>query len=190
MHLYALSGQSNMVFLNPRRGFIPTLATGLGSSDVKVAKRAWPGKPINLWNPDVAGGLYDMWLAKIRKVAAGGDVESAGIVWMQGEKDAVLGTPKNDYWAAAATMLGRLRETMMADFGVKKVPIVIGRISDHKAGVPEWDAIREAQDALAMDLDDAGLVDTDDLNRGAHYFTPNGYQTLGERFAAAMLGLR
>lgn len=190
MFLYALSGQSNMVFLNPRSSFVPAMATGMGTSDIRVAKRAWSGNPIANWSPDDPASHFGRLVNKINRVAGGDPCSGAGIVWMQGEKDAMLGTPKDSYWTAAATMLGRLREQMMADLRVKRVPIVIGRISDHLAGDILWDAIREAQEDLALGLDDAALVDTDDLNLGVHYFTVNGYKILGERFASAMLSLR
>lgn len=189
MILYALGGQSNMAFLNPKMGLVPTLAAALGTSDVRVAKRAWAGKPISMWGPSEPTGYFQSWLAKIKKTAGDERPELAGICWMQGEADAALGTEKDVYWTKAATLFGALREWFFNELGVDRVPLVIGRISDHAMDDPAWVAIREAQEALADDLSDAAYIDTDDLNRGVHYFTANGYRTLGERFAQAIIAL-
>ena len=49
-HLFILSGQSNMVLLNPYESFIPKLEEKIGQNKIIVIKDAKEGQPIRRWN--------------------------------------------------------------------------------------------------------------------------------------------
>lgn len=198
-HLFILSGQSNMVGLDPDVSFTPAVKQALPGDEVIVIKDAQGGQPIRRWyrdwradpNGKVAegnGDLYRRLMNKVEVATGEKQIDTVTFVWMQGERDAKTGFA--DVYAAS---LAGLIEQLRTDLKRNDMRVVIGRLSDHtppQAAVP-WDDVREAQAAVAEADPLAVWVDTDDLNGvndGLHY-TRAGYKTLGERFANAALQL-
>jgi hypothetical protein len=202
LHLFLLSGQSNMAGLNPKLSFTPTVTKALAPEKVLVVKDAAGGQPIRRWYKKwkpakgkpmpkgyKPGDLYDRLMAKAK--AALGDRKPTTItfVWMQGERDA-RERHGDVYQASFAGLVKQLRD----DLGRKDVRVVIGRLSDFSNGntrYKHWDEVRAAQVAAAEADPLAAWVDTDDLNgkkNGLHY-DKRGYVELGKRFAAAALKL-
>ena len=198
LHLFILSGQSNMAGLNPQISFTPTVTEGLTPDDVVVVKDAHGGQPIRRWYkmwkpagggvPKGNGDLYDRLMAKVRPTIARRKPDTITFVWMQGERDA-----RNDGDVYEASLQG-LIEQLRADLGRPDVNVVVGRLSDFgngRADRPHWDTIRKVQAAVCEADKRSVMVDTDDLNgpkNGLHY-TKDGYKTLGKRFAEAAIGL-
>ena len=200
-HLFILSGQSNMVGLDPEQTFAPMVKEKLGADRVIVVKEALGGahsyfffkgwtsaqgvKPLN-----DAGLVYDRVLPKIREAIGGKTIASITFIWMQGEADAARAGDGELYGRSLQGIMEQLTE----DLGRKDIHLVIGRISDfgmHAPKYPDWNAVREAQVAFAEKRPDSTWVDTDDLNgpsNGLHY-EPEGYRELGTRFAKAALAL-
>jgi hypothetical protein len=199
LHLFILSGQSNMAGLNPNISFTPTVTKALAGADVIVIKDAASGQPIRRWykkwapeggkTPKRTGDLYDRLMKKV--AAAVGDKKPTTItfVWMQGERDANE-KHGNVYAASMAGLIGQLR----ADLKRPDVNAVIGRLSDFSNGnrrYKHWDEVRAAQVKVAENDPRVSWVDTDDLNgkgNGLHYDKP-GYKELGSRFAKSALKL-
>jgi len=112
---------------------------------------------------------------------------SVTFCWMQGERDANGGahTPYKD---ALKLLISNLRR----DLKRPDMNIVIGRIGDYALGRPSPDAVRKAQREIADEDPRGAWVDVDDLNDKevngkiqsvVHFNRPDGYITLGRRFA-------
>ena len=189
VRLFILSGQSNMVGLNPDLSFTPTLRETYPDDEVLVVRDAAGGQPIRRWYKGAQGGnakpgdLYDRLMTKVRQASAGKKIESVTFVWMQGESDGLGRGGEPD---AYARNLAGLIEQLRDDIRRPDTVVVIGRICDHK-NTPGWAAVRAAEMKVAEADPLAGWVDTDDLNgpnNGIHYTKP-GYAELGRRFAVA-----
>ena len=202
-HLFILSGQSNMVGLNPDLSFTPTVTKGLSADKVIVVKDAAGGQPIRRWykkwhapeGKDVPAGkqpwgdLYDQLMGKVKPAIAARRPDTVTFVWMQGERDA-----KESLGEVYAESFKGLIAQLQADLGRTDINVVIGRLSDFdnaNKSYPHWTRIREIQVKLAEDDPRIEWVDTDDLNgpgNGLHY-TKEGYVELGKRFADKALAL-
>jgi len=204
LHLFILSGQSNMVGLNPDLSFTPTVTKALTPGKVIVIKDAMGAQPIRRWykkwtpprGMQVApgrqpwGDLYDRMMGKVKPAAIGSRrPDTVTFVWMQGERDAreSLGEVYAESFKGMIAQLG-------ADLGRTDINVVIGRISDFdndNKRYPHWTLVRKAQVELAETDPRTEWVDTDDLNGegNALHYMKQGYVELGKRFAGKALAL-
>ena len=206
-HLFILSGQSNMVRLNPAESFTPAVEAAFGSGNVIVVKDAAGGQPIRRWykdwrpatgdEPPATGDLYDRLMTKVDSATTGSRLESVTLVWMQGERDA-----REAHGEVYEAALDGLVTQFAADLGRQDVNAVIGRLSDFDPGntrYPHWTKVRGAQTDFAESYARGAWVGTDDLNDGVNeqgneisddlHLSVEGYRVLGERFAAAAISL-
>lgn len=204
VHLFILSGQSNMAGLKPEISFTPAVTKALEPDEVIVVKDAMGGQPIRRWHkkwkpaegrpvaqgkkPRPHGDLYDRLMAKVKPAIEGKKPATITFVWMQGERDA-----KEKHGEVYAVAMAGVIEQLRSDLGHPDLNAVIGRLSDFNVGNKDnhWDMVREAQVKVAEDDPRVAWVDTDDLNGpkdGLHYDKP-GYAELGKRFAEASLKL-
>ncbi|HEX5790294.1 MAG TPA: sialate O-acetylesterase [Luteolibacter sp.] len=206
-HLFILSGQSNMVGMDPGVSFTPAVGAAFGKDKVIVVKDAHGGQSIRSWSksnhefpppttgqvPKVRGELYDRLIEKVKAASAGQALESVTFVWMQGESD--LNNTAYDAY------LKELLDQLEADLAFKKINLVIGRISDAGLDVEKRRqgrlTIRRIQQQFAQAHPRGAWIDTDDLNdrkdgdkvvNDLHY-TQEGYRILGTRFAEKAIGL-
>lgn len=207
MHLFILSGQSNMARMDPAQTFTPAVEEAFGPENVIVAKGAWGGEPIRRWHKgwrsadgeriEPVGDLYDRLMETVRAAAEGKEFATVTFVWMQGERDA-----REGHGGVYGESLNGLIEQLSADLGREDLHVVIGRLSDHGFRNPEfphWTMVRDAQLAAVDDLPRAAWVDCDDLNDGLNeagerieddlHYSVEGYRTLGARFAAEAIKL-
>jgi len=199
MHLFILSGQSNMAKLDPAISFTPTVTKALAEDQVIVVKDAEGGQPIRRWyknwkpasgeNRKPVGDLYDQLMQKVNATLDGKKPDTITFLWMQGERDA---REKNG--AVYGASLKGLLDQLAQDLQREDISVVIGRLSDHgvdNPNIPDWNVIREAQVSLAEANPRREWVDTDDLNGPDDnlHLTKDGYRILGERFAKAALQL-
>ncbi|MEJ2596357.1 MAG: sialate O-acetylesterase [bacterium] len=163
------------------------------------------GSDYGCWEPDYQGtngiNQYDNFLATIRNATAVKDIDgdgtpdflqSAGIVWMQGESD----SPTEEIASRYFDHLKRLMDLIRAALRTDDLPVVIGKISD--SGQNErgkvWDygeLVQYAQEEFAKTDGHAAIVRTT-----AHYgysdpwhYDSEGYIDLGRAFADAMYRL-
>ena len=206
-HLFILSGQSNMVGMDPDVSFTPAVAEAFGKDKVIVVKDAHGGQSIRSWGktnhefpppttgrvPKVRGEHYGPLMEKVKAAIAGQTLETVTFVWMQGESD----LNNTAYDAYLKELLGQLE----TDLAFKKINVVIGRISDSGLDVEKRRRgvvnIRRVQQEFAEAHPRGAWIDTDDLNdkkdgekvvNDLHY-TKEGYQILGTRFAEKAIEL-
>ena len=200
LHLFLLSGQSNMAGLNPDWSFTPTLTNAFAGDEVIVVKVAYNGEPIRKWYnkwappngpaPADNGHIYRELLTKTTAVLAGKPrPDSVTFVWMQGEADAHQGLGT----VYEASLRG-LRDQLSTDLKRADLNWVIGRISDFdmsNAKYPHWTMVRDIQVRVAASTPHTTWVDTDDLNgpQNALHYTHQGYVDLGQCFAAKAITL-
>ena len=202
VHIFILSGQSNMAGMNPKSGFEPEAKKLFPDAEVVYFKVAQGGRPIRLWVKqwdDLAAkhklkprnatpqyytqilSRYQQLLKKHPKPA------SVTFCWMQGERDA---REKLDavYGAALLQLITNLRK----DLNQPEMNFVIGRLSDFgKSDNTPWQNVRQAQVDLAKKDKRGSWVDCDDLNdkekagvkRNDLHYTRDGYELLGRRYA-------
>lgn len=212
IHLFVLSGQSNMYLMKPKDSFIPAVEKALGKEHVIVASNAKRGAAIRNWDKDYPwpesrgipqgrkkpgreektreefmanfGNLYDKLMESIKANTEGKKYDTVTFVWMQGESDS-----GEESVAQYEESFNRVLARLKADLGIKDMNVIIGRLSDYGVGKAGWDKMRELQVKMADAHDNWAWVNTDDLNdrkgNGSNdlHYSENGYKILGERFA-------
>jgi hypothetical protein len=208
VHVFILSGQSNMAGMNPALGFEPEAKELFPDAEVVYFKVARGGQPIRYWvsewdeiavkhGMDVAakrardqnkGTLYYQPILEQYKKLLEKHPRPASVTfcWMQGERDA-----REQLSAAYADALTQLVKNLRRDLEQPEMNFVIGRLSDFgKVDNVEWQNVRQAQVHVANDDPRGAWVDCDDLNdkmaggvkRDDLHYTREGYELLGRRF--------
>jgi len=172
-----------------RRGFGPELAfandwqgqTGRAVRIVKVARTAT--FLAREWSPDEEpGSLYNRLVTRARRAMLSDTMRLRGLLWMQGEADALEEETAQAYHIRFERFVKRLRR----DIGAPDLPVVAGLIDPPEAEFPHAATVRAA--LAGSTLRDYATVECDDLPRrrdGLH-FSPRGLSMLGRRFAAAL----
>lgn len=197
--------QSNVSIYN--RTDWMTLQPGLGADATQFGPELTFGRDIATLFPDEhiglikyavgATALWDDWKATaprgqmytdllkviqnaLADLGPGPTPEIAGVVWMQGESDALEGHGA-EYEANLTSFIQQLR----ADLGIPGLIFGIGQITHNW---PNAALVMQAQANVCATIPLANLVYTDDLVTGTqnHYDT-NGMMILGSRFAKAMV---
>ena len=203
LHLFILTGQSNMMGVDPNTSFIPRLEQDLAADTIEFVYHAIGSRSIGYWDhhwpyPEkiitTPGSMYNVLITRaLRKIDR--DLTSVTLVWMQGEADASLGHA-NVYEDSFLRVLNQFR----SDLDFKDINVVIGRINDccnNHPAYPDWNLIRKIQENLG-ERNQFDWVNTDDLNPvldqdeqpyKALHLTPSGYDILGLRFAETALNL-
>ena len=199
VHLFILSGQSNMAGMNPKAGFEQEAAKLFPDADVPYIKVARGGRPIRLWVRqwnDIAKKhrlktmskgteYYEPILKQFKAIVEKHPkLTSVTFCWMQGERDA-----REKLSVAYEEALGTLIANLRRDLKQPEMNFVIGRLSDF-GSTPDWAAVRKAQVSLAEKDPRGAWVDCDDLNdkekngvkRNDLHYTKAGYELLGRRF--------
>ena len=205
VHLFILSGQSNMARLDPETCFLPEARALLRDATVVHIKVAVGGAPIRFWLPEwdaiaEAAGvsqrnekgpiLYERILAEVANLQRQhGSFASITFCWSQGGRDAKTGLE-----AAYEAALTRLIANLRRDLKRPDMNVVISRSSDHDPGEPwrkGWERIQNIQMKVAREDPHGAWVFSDDLNdiekngkmtNDLHH-TPEGYVVFGQRFA-------
>ncbi|MEM7014786.1 MAG: sialate O-acetylesterase, partial [Verrucomicrobiota bacterium] len=210
VHLFILSGQSNMAGMNPEAGFAPEAKELFADGEVVYMKIARGGQPIRLWveewnniakesglDPDKArtkdrnkGTVYYEPILKQARQLLEKHPNPATVTfcWMQGERDA-----KEKLSAAYAPAMKQLIANLRRDLEQPEMYFVIGRLCDFtsKGAEDHWEAVRKAQVDVANADPRGAWVDCDDLNNKEKngqmtddlHYTKEGYELLGRRYA-------
>ena len=119
--------------------------------------------------------------------AAGKSPTIAGMIWMQGEIDAM----NHAYAAAYAANLTNFITTVRSDFNTPNMPFVVGRITNYAWGTTADNTlVRNAEMTVPGQVGNAAWINTDDLEWAydGHYGT-QGQIDLGIRFANQLASL-
>jgi len=146
------------------------------------------GSSITDWQKNPSDqSLYGSCLKRIRAASTMGIV--SGILFFQGETDAIDPeqfpnlNPDPEAWAEKfATFAFNFR----ADIGNPDLPLVYAQLGQptNIAELPHWNAVKQQQ--ASLQIPNAAMITTEDLPMDGVHFTTQSYQTIGERFAAAM----
>ena len=209
VHIFILSGQSNMAGMNPKLGFEPEAAKLFPDAEVVYFKVARGGQPIRFWveqwdaiaekhgidskakrakEKNKGTVYYEPILAQYQKlIEKHPQPASVTFCWMQGERDA-----REKLSAAYAESLEQLVANLRRDLKQPNMNFVVGRLSDFgKDNNTEWQNVRKAQVNVSAGDKRGAWVDCDDLNnkekdgkkRDDLHYTKAGYELLGRRFA-------
>lgn len=207
VNLFILSGQSNMVRLQPQESFTPMVEGAFGKENVIVVKDAEGAQPIRRWykkwkstegaTSDTTGDLYDRLMAKVTDATRERKIGTVTFVWMQGERDA-----KKKHGTVYEASLKGLVDQLSTDLKRTDVNFVIGRLSDFdlkNEKYPHWTMIRKVQVKVGTERPHSAWVDTDDLNDGKNrkgksigndlHYSADGYRQFGSRLAEAAIKL-
>lgn len=110
----------------------------------------------------------------------------AGFLWVQGERDVVIGQTSAQYQSNLTTFITDVRQT----YG--DIPFLFSRLSDAQTGLSNsgnLSAIRAGQDAVDGAVDNTFLIDSDSFSLASDdvHFDASGQQALGEAFAQAAI---
>ncbi|MCP4803785.1 MAG: sialate O-acetylesterase [Proteobacteria bacterium] len=173
-----------------------TLADAYPEDDVRLIKHSVGGTNLaEYWYPGTSrtdpamGDGYRIWIetveAGLEALEADGDVEIAGMAWMQGESDAITSSTAVLYEDNLTRFIQRARE----DVGTPDMPFVMGLIHCPE-GCPAQDTVTDAMKAVAAADAHVTTVETEDLrkfpNDAWHYQGP-GQRVLGTRMARSLL---
>jgi hypothetical protein len=210
VHIFILSGQSNMAGMDPKLGFEPEANELFADGEVVYFKVARGGQPIRYWVEqwdEIAakhgidaqakrardknkGTIYYQPILEQYQAVIAKHPQPASVTfcWMQGERDA-----KEGLSAAYADALTQLIENLRRDLKQPEMNFVIGRLSDFgKPDNAHWQAVRKAQVDVAAKDPRGAWADCDDLNdklgrdgtkRDDLHYTREGYELLGRRYA-------
>jgi hypothetical protein len=162
----------------------------LGANSTILADHA------NQWSPNGGGTTYNCLRARVytamaNLTAAGKSPQIAGMIWMQGESDAMSHADALAYQANLTNFIGKVR----SDLNVPNMPFVIGRIDAYPWGATADNLlVRDAQVAVAGQVSNTSWINTDDIpvwtgneTNPTHYdpghYSSQGQIILGTRFA-------
>jgi hypothetical protein len=204
VHIFILSGQSNMAGMNPKLGFEPEAKKLFPDAEVVYIKIAQGGQPIRLW-VDQWNEIAEKHGLKVKRAETKRKdfyrqicdqynklldqhpkPTSVTLCWMQGERDA-----REKLSAAYNDALTQLIVNLRRDLKQPEMNFVIGRLSDYgKDNDAHWQTVRKVQLKVAAEDKRGAWVDCDDLNnkvkngvaRNDLHYTKEGYELLGRRY--------
>lgn len=190
--------QVDMVSLDLAAGFSPGLAfaTSLFGEHPELTIGLIPcargGSSIYAWRRSLSDNtLYGSCLKRVRAASTMGEVR--GILFFQGEADAIdpeLYQETVLYPEEWADKFHPLVTGWRGDLGLVDLPVVFAQIGTHTAPYLfiNWEIVKDQQRLVEIPF--SAMITTDDLAlQDDVHFTPESYQTIGQRFAEAYLGL-
>jgi len=204
-HLIIMSGQSNMVHLDPEETLLPALRKEFGYESILLVKDAKGTQPNSRWyikakvqpKEKKIGDLYDRVIRKVMIAKQDVFIKSVTFIWMQGECDAKLGNADvyEDY------LIG-LYDRLSKDLKREDINFIIGRLNDFDMTNTKWSnwtRIRDIQVKVAESNPRFDWVDADNFNTGIGlngkqftddiHMTKDGYKQLGRAFAQKTIKL-
>jgi hypothetical protein len=203
VHLFIMSGQSNMEGIRPEAAFLPELKKAFPNEEILIVKKSVDGSSIRLWYKnwkpanekqtvehadEATGMIYDQLLTKVNKTLGTKKPTTVTFIWLQGESDGKAAAGGTPYAESLQGVLAQLRK----DLGCEDLNFVIGRInkfgSTRSGEWPNWEKVREAQVTVGKSSKRGAWVDLDDIGNGLHY-PKDGYAVMGKRFAEKAIEL-
>lgn len=189
-HMAKLSGEKVAIIKYARGGSsLAANASGFGTWDMDYKD----GKGINQW---------DNFQKTVHNALADTDIDGdglvdklipAGIIWMQGESDAIMDWSAKEYESNLTNLIDKINGT----FGVEDLPVVICRIEDFGQKkedrlMPYIETVWEAQEAYVRKHENAAYIKLDppvEFLQDRWHYKSNHYLEMGEKFAQAIHSL-
>ncbi len=163
--------------------------------DIYLVKYALSSQDLAVhWRP-TTGNIYSIFKSRVDAAianlrAAGKSPVIAGMIWMQGESDAMKHDWAEAYQANLTTLIVKVR----SDFSTPNMPFVIGRInnSQHWGTPADNTLVRNAQMKVASQVSNTSWINTDDISvwngkeqghSDPDHYSSQGQIVLGTRFA-------
>ena len=180
--------------IGPEFGFAKAMSEWCPADEIHLVKVSRGGTGIDWWLPDAAGKQngHTMLLKNLKNALENidGEYEIMGMVWMQGESDAKDQADAEAYQKKLEQFIALMRK----ETGKPELPFVIGKISSRimeskKFKMPFAKTVQSGQEAVAKNIKNAFVVDTDDLSQRDDlvHFDQEGQMGLGKRFGEAMI---
>lgn len=177
----------------PEIMFARMLSNALQGADVRLVKYGVSGSNLAVqWNP-ATGPLYAAFRAKVNAALAdlsarGLNYRVEGMIWMQGESDALNAAYADSY----AANLSNLIATVRSEFGSPDMPFVMGRILPYFDSTPPGGnaIVRAAQVAVGTAHTNVTWFNTDTCQMASYnsgHYDAVGQLDLGGLFAHHML---
>jgi hypothetical protein len=192
MNLQAGLGWNNSSS-GPELSFGPQLANYLPGDNIAILKCSWGGTNLFAqWRPPssgkTTGDLYNTFIESVHDGLAAlpeeMEPEIIGMVWMQGEYDAIVSKAVGEEYESNLT---NLIHDVRKEFQVPQMPFVIGQISEAPAWDKFGDLVRNAELKVSREVANTDMVITTDYGfvDGLHY-DGKGVISLGKRFATSL----
>ena len=176
----------------PELTFGRLLADNVSGTNKKIALVKYARGGTNLavnWDP-ASGPLYAAFITQVHQALNSlpkcYKPVIKGMIWMQGESDALNGS----YALKYRENLEKFIESVRAEFADANIPFVIGQISESPVYGKNGKIVRQAQLKISQDMARAALVVTSDLKlQDDYHYDSKGVLELGSRFANTMIAL-
>lgn len=183
------TGQVDSVSADPDAGYGPALAFGLhlrraSGRTIGLVPCAKNGSTANEWLPATSRDtLYGSCLARAREARGHGVVR--GVVWYQGESDAMAETLLRSWAGKFESIVAALRK----DLNDNDLPVVFAQLGPNPQDprFPFWDAMKTVQSDIAIPR--VHMIQTDDVPADGVHLTAEGSFVVGRRFAESMARL-
>jgi hypothetical protein len=154
--------------------------------EIAIVKVAANGTSLFVeWNKDFPGNWYDKLIDKVNSSVAqleqeGYEVNIKGMVWIQGEGDAVSWGRANAYDINLNTFVNDIRTNINAE----NMPFYANKLSPN-TNLPWDDLLRQKQEEYALTDSNFHLMNIDDMAIGPDelHFTKETHLEIGRRFA-------
>lgn len=181
----------------PEVGFAHEMSRHFPQQSITLIKFAVGGTSLLAWAPQWleenaeltgnggAGPLYERLFGFIAQVDSNNAADFAGVLWMQGERDARFANVGSQY----ADNFRGLIEQIRLDLGRPDLPFFYGQVNPPVQRYPAVTEVRQAQSDSQRMISGLKMVLTDGLSKledNLHYDT-EGQLELGRRFAEAYL---
>lgn len=144
----------------------------------------WDAMRATITGSSHRGALYQQLMAVIEELSLTG-ADIAGVLWMQGERDAKIEEAGNEYYENIKDLIHAFRK----DLNREDLPFLMGKINPPPERYPARDTVRLAQFRIAEELPNVYLIETDDLSKwdDALHYDSEGLMELGRRFARTLI---
>ena len=181
--------------LGPEISFTHRLAKKFPNDTIAIVKLAVGGMSLDGPFKPGRGELYEQLIATSKRAiesleSSNESYQVAGMIWLQGEADAMFQSAAEAY----EINLSQLIKLIRTEFDVPTLPVVVGKLADELIESPQWDfkylrEVQLAQEKVAGSDANVHLIRTDDIPHESDntHFLPDGYFELGHRFAKAVI---
>jgi hypothetical protein len=135
------------------------------------------------WNPEAEDALLDRLISEARAAMADSKCRLRGLMWMQGEADAITKEDAGAYLGRFRNLITKLRVRL----GCPTLPVIAGLVNPPEDQCPHASKVRKGLSKTEMDY--VYTVDCSGLTRrkDALHYDVKGISVLGRKFATELI---